>query len=215
MAKAEKVKYAISRRRLNVIVAAVVLFVICLSFVDRYFGGGFREGVLLRVPRAVGAEKYHLKTFKVVKIVDGDTLDIDIADGKYDTTRVRLLGVDTPETKKAGVEIMYYGPEATAFTSSAALGKEVTIVIDTVSDVRDRYGRLLAYVRLEDGSFLNEELIKRGYGYGDVRFAHSRYDKFMELSRQAIESKAGLWQEVKRDQLPRWLQRERPALLAK
>lgn len=210
---AAKLKYAMSRRRKNGIIIGIILFALALICVDRLYTGSFRNEVLLHVPRPEGAGKYHLKTFTVVNIVDGDTLDIDIPDDEYDTTRVRLLGVDTPETKKRGEAIMYFGPEASAFVTEVALGKTVTIIIDTVSDVRDRYGRLLAYVRLESGEILNEEIVKQGFGYADLRFKHNDYDKYIEILDDAIKRKTGLWEEVKREQLPSWLQRERPMLL--
>lgn len=206
-------KYAMSRRRKNGIIFAIIIVVLAIVCCDRLFTESFRKEILLRTPRPEGAAKYHLKTFKVVKIVDGDTLDIDIPDGKYKTTRIRLLGVDTPETKKRGEAIMYFGPQASAFVEEVALGKNVTVIIDTVSDVRDRYGRLLGYIRLEDKIILNEEIVKQGYGYADLRFQHADYKKYLKLQDEAIAAKVGLWKEVKRDQLPKWLQRERPMLL--
>jgi len=206
-------KYAMSRRRKNGIIFAVVIFILGLVAIDRLFTESFRQEVLLRTPRPEGADKYHLKTFKVVKVVDGDTVDLDIPDGKYQTTRIRLLGVDTPETKKRGEPVMYYGPEATAFVKGLTLGRNVTVIIDTVSDVRDRYKRLLGYIRLPDKTILNEQIIERGYGYADLRFDHGDYGKYMQLQKQAIDNKTGLWQTVKRNQLPRWLQKERPMLL--
>jgi endonuclease YncB( thermonuclease family) len=206
-------KYAMSRRCKNGVIFAIILFALGLFCIDRFYGVSLRTEVLLRVPRAEGASKYHLKTFTVVNIVDGDTIDINIPDGKYDTTRIRLLGVDTPETKKRGEAIMYFGPEASAFVTDVALNKKVTIIIDTVSDVRDRYGRLLAYVRLESGAIVNEEIVKQGFGYADLRFKHTDYDKYVEMLDVAIKAKVGLWDQIKREQLPKWLQRERPMLL--
>ncbi|MBW8016519.1 MAG: hypothetical protein FVQ82_10050 [Planctomycetes bacterium] len=206
-------KYAMSRRRKNGIIFAIIVFAVGLICFDRLFTDSFRKEVLLRTPRPEGAAKYHLKTFKVVKVVDGDTLDIDIPDGKYDTTRVRLLGVDTPETKKRGEAVMFFGPEASAFVEEVALGQDVTVIIDTVSDVRDKYDRLLGYIRFADKTILNEEIIKQGYGYADLRFKHGDYEKYLKMQDEAIDAKAGLWKTVKRDQLPKWLQRERPMLL--
>lgn len=206
-------KYAMSRRRKNGIIFVIIIFAMGLICFDRLFTKSFRNEVLLRTPRPEGAKKYHLKTFKIVNVVDGDTVDIDIPDGKYDTTRIRLLGVDTPETKKPGEAIMYFGPEASAFVADISLGKDVVVIIDTVSDVRDRYGRLLGYVRLPNGSILNEEIIKHGYGYSDLRFRHNDYEKYVEMQDEAIAGKVGLWGTVKRDQLPKWLQYERPLLL--
>jgi endonuclease YncB( thermonuclease family) len=206
-------KYAMSRRCKNAIIVVMAIFAVGLVCIDRLYTAPFRREVLLRVPRPAGAAKYHLKTFKVVNIVDGDTVDIDIPDGKYKTTRVRLLGVDTPETKKRGEAIMYFGPEASAFVTGVALGKNVTVIIDTVSDVRDRYGRLLGYIRLPDKTILNEEIIRQGFGYADLRFKHNDYDSYVDMMDSAISGKVGLWKNVERKQMPKWLQRERPMLL--
>ena len=110
-------------------------------------------------------------------------------------------------------EAMYYGAEATAFAKQLADGKEVAVIIDTVSDVRDMYDRLLAYIRLDDGRVLNEELIVNGFAYADLRFRHSQYDRYVRLQQKASQQKTGLWKDVTRDQLPKWLQRESPDLL--
>ena len=205
-------KLAMSRRRKNFIIAAVILFAGALAVLDRLFEDKLRQQTLFRIRYVKGAAKYHLKTFKVVNVVDGDTLDIDIPDGKYKTTRIRLLGVNTPETKNADEEITYSGLKATAFTKENTLGKNVVIIIDTVSGLRDRYGRLLAYVQLADGRILNEEIIKKGKGYADLRFRHGDFYKYAELQDKAIAGKTGLWKNVKRHQLPEWLKGRGPLL---
>ena len=200
------------RRGLIATALLVVAGVVCL---DHYAGRQVRNSPLLAGLRGRDAGKYHLKTFRVVKVVDGDTVDIDIADGEYATTRVRLLGVDTPETKNPKTGPMYFGEEANSFTEDMVLDRQVTILIDTVSDERDRYGRLLAYVKLDDGRVLNAELVAAGFGYADLRFDHSRYDKYASLQEAAIKSGAGLWGNVSRKQLPKWLLRERPGMLGR
>ncbi|MBW8035985.1 MAG: hypothetical protein FVQ79_10225 [Planctomycetes bacterium] len=210
-----KVRYAMSRRFRRGLIAAALLAGVLLILLDHYGGVGFRNNLpVLMGLRGEDAGKYHLKSFRVVKVVDGDTVDINIADGEYATTRVRLLGVDTPETKMPGESPMYYGEQASAFAVELVLGQEVTIVIDTVSDVRDRYGRLLGYVRFGGGRVLNEELIVNGFGYADLRFDHSDYDRYVRLQEEAIEKGVGLWEDVRRDQVPKWLLRERPGLLS-
>jgi endonuclease YncB( thermonuclease family) len=141
-------------------------------------------------------QRYHDREFFVTNVVDGDTLDIDALDGNKLTTRVRLIGVDTPETKKPGTPVMYYGPEASEFTRSAADGKLVTIWLDAAGGTRDRYGRLLAYVRLPDGRVLNEA-----------------YQKYVQLEASAMRNERGLWRDVRREQLPDWLQKKKPKLL--
>ncbi len=159
-------------------------------------------------------KKYDSKTFKVVKVIDGDTIDINIRDGKYPTTRIRLLGVDTPEKKRPTQPPMYYSKEATNFTKKLTLGKNVTIHLDTLNNTRGLYGRLLAYVETDNGQVLNEELVKNGFAYGDSRFIHSQYDKYLDLQKQAISNKAGLWRDVKFNQMPRWVQKNHPNILS-
>ena len=93
------------------------------------------------------------------------------------------------------------------------LNKKVTVIIDSVSDVRDKYNRLLGYIKLQDGSVFNEMLIETGHGYADLRFDHTDFDKYAEIMDQATKYNTGLWQQVKKEQLPNWLKRERPGLL--
>ena len=151
--------------------------------------------------------KYDGKTFTVTKAVDGDTIDIDIPDGKYRTTRIRLLGVDTPETKKPHTPVMYYGPEASKFTADTVLGKKVTVIMDRLSGPRDKYHRLLAYIKLDNGKILNEELISEGFAYAYTPFKHSYYDKYIQLEKTAREQKKGLWEKVTPNQMPKWRQK--------
>jgi len=165
--------------------------------------------------KAYDSEKYHAKTFTVVNVVDGDTADVDVPDGKYEHTRIRLWGIDTPETKSDEFGVMYFGPQAAEFTTKLVLGKPVTIYLDAENRTRDKYDRLLAYVQLPDGKFLNEALVAEGFAYADLRFRHSLYNKYRQLEADARRSEKGLWQKVTREQLPEWLQRERPSLLNK
>ena len=166
--------------------------------------------------KAYDFEKYHKKTFTVLKVVDGDTIDIDVPDGKYNHTRIRLWGIDTPETKNPEVGVMYFGPEAADFTMKSTLGKQVTIYLDkTRTRDNKKYNRLLAYIKLPDGKFLNEVLLTEGFAYADLRFRHSFYHKYKQLDAVAQSQKKGLWLNVTREQLPKWLQRKKPNLLLK
>lgn len=151
-------------------------------------------------------KRYDGKIFRVVKVVDGDTLDIDIADVKNNkpTTRIRLWGVDTPETRHPRLGVMYFGPEASDFAKSVALDKDVTIQLEPFQESRGKYGRLLGYVYLPGGKMLNEELIEQGYGYADERFRHILKDKFGQLQKEAQGQKVGLWKNVQADQWPEW-----------
>ena len=149
--------------------------------------------------------KYHGKSFSVAKVVDGDTIDIDIPDELYEHTRVRLWGVDTPETKSEEFSVMYFGPQAAEFTNKLTLGKTVEVYLDTDKKTRGKYSRLLAYIKLDDGKILNEELLRQGFAYADLRFRHSYYNKYQQLQAAAKSTKKGLWKQVTREQLPEWL----------
>ena len=149
-------------------------------------------------------DKYNGKSFIVVKVVDGDTIDINIPDGNYANTRIRLLGVDTPETEKSPSGAMYYGKEASEFTSKTALGQKVVVVMDEKSKLRDKYHRLLCHIKLANGRILNEELITTGCAYADTRFPHSYYEKYVRLEEAARKEKKGLWGKITIEQMPKW-----------
>ena len=157
-------------------------------------------------------EKYHDKTFTVVKVVDGDTIDIDIPDNSHNHTRIRLWGIDTPETKNNKTGQMYFGHEASEYTNRLVYGKKVTVYLEN-RRTRGKYGRLLGYVQLSDEKFLNEVLVEEGYAYADLRFAHQFYNKYKQLQASAKNQNKGLWRNVTRDKLPQWLQRKEPKLL--
>lgn len=96
----------------------------------------------------------------VEHVVDGDTVDLTFATG---VERVRLLGIDTPETVKPNTPVQCFGPEASARTKALlAPGASVRVARD--AEARDRYGRLLLYVyRSADGMFVNRALVAGGY----------------------------------------------------
>ena len=96
----------------------------------------------------------------VVDVVDGDTIDVRIA-GRDE--RVRLIGIDTPETVDPDRPVGCYGPEASARTKDL-LPAGTAVRLERDVEARDRYGRLLAYVyRSEDGLFVNLSLAVDGY----------------------------------------------------
>jgi len=204
-----------SRRRRAGIIIGCVLLAVVLIVLDH---GGLhrrlrRQSASQEKTAAYDLQKYHAGSFVVVHVVDGDTLDIGVRDGQYRHTRIRLWGVDAPEAHSEELGVMYFGPEAAEFVEKAALQKQVTIYLDEANRTRGRYGRLLAYVQLPGGAFLNELLIAEGLAYADLRFRHSFYNKYKQLQSVARARKRGLWKDVTREQLPDWLKRERPKLL--
>ncbi len=101
-------------------------------------------------------------TARVTSVVDGDTIDVRLADGDEET--VRYIGIDTPETVKPGTPVQCGGPRAHEVNDRLVYGKTVTLRFD--DERRDVYGRLLAYVYLPRANarplFVNAELARRG-----------------------------------------------------
>jgi len=137
----------------------------------------------------------------VSRVVDGDTLRLS------NNEKVRLIGIDTPEmheseklyrdSRKSGQDaktIQALGRRSYAFTKSLVEGKTVRLEFDV--EKRDKYKRLLAYVFLPDGTFVNAEIVKQGYASlmtypPNVKHA----DEFRRLYQQARELRLGLWKE--------------------
>lgn len=151
--------------------------------------------------------RYHNRVFTVVNVVDGDTFDIDMPDRQYETTRIRLWGVDTPEVAGSKAGAMHFGPEASAYAKRTLAGRQVRIVLSPTK-TRGLYGRLLAYVHLvpEDDSF-NELLIENGYAYADWRFPHLLKKRYKTLEKRARRRSVGLWADVQLEDKPAWRQR--------
>lgn len=151
--------------------------------------------------------RYHQQSFLVAKVVDGDTFDIHAPDQGKPVTRIRLWGVDTPEVSRSGKGNMHFGPEASAFAKQTLEDRKVYIVLASKKS-RGKYGRLLAYVFLErGGQMFNEMLLEQGYAYADLRFKHIYYDQFKSIDQRAAKLGTGLWADITLDKMPKWKQR--------
>ena len=126
---------------------------------------------------------------QVERVIDGDTIRVRFEGKSY---TVRLMGVDTPETKHPTKAVEYFGREASAFTKAALEGKTVLLAKDRTGDTVDRYGRLLRYVLL-DGDNFNARLIREGYAHAYRRFPFSKRKEFIQLEEQAKRRGIGLW----------------------
>lgn len=128
--------------------------------------------------------------YKVIEVYDGDTFSIDM-NGK--TERVRMIGVDTPETHHPNRPVQCYGPEASSYTKQLLNGEAVRLEADPTNQNRDRYDRLLRYVYTQDGRLVNQDLISLGYGFEYLTFAFEKSNDFAKLGETARQNKVGLW----------------------
>ena len=157
-----------------------------------------REEVKFKIP--VG-RSFDYTNIVVKRVVDGDTLVL--ASGE----RVRLIGIDTPEihdsnkldrdskrSQQSTSEIKAMGQLSYKFTQDLVEGKAVSLEFDV--ERQDRYKRLLAYVYLKDGTFVNAEIVKEGYASLMTYPPNVKYaDLFLKLYREARENKRGLWKD--------------------
>ena len=128
--------------------------------------------------------------YTVERIVDGDTVVVKI-DGK--SMKVRLVGVDTPETVHPNKPVQRYGKEASRFLSNLLKGEKVYIEWKPDEKI-DRYGRALLYLwRAPDGLFVNLEIVRQGYGHAYTRFPFKHTELFRHYEKKARDAKRGLW----------------------
>lgn len=128
--------------------------------------------------------------YSVSRFVDGDTIAVNM-NGKAE--KIRLIGVDTPETHKPNTPVQCYGPAAAAFTKNSLTGKKFRLVSDSLSTDRDRYDRLLRYIVLTDGTNFNKQLIEGGYGFFYPYFPFTKSDEFAAAQESAKTANRGVW----------------------
>lgn len=125
---------------------------------------------------------------KVTRVIDGDTIEVNL-NGKVE--KVRLILVDTPETKHPRMGVQPFGPEASEFTTKSLDGKTVTLELGTQE--RDKYGRLLAYVWIGDKLF-NKTLLEKGLARVAVYPPNTKYlDEFNAVQGKAKKQAIGIW----------------------
>lgn len=129
-------------------------------------------------------------TYKVIKVVDGDTVDVQV--GKK-VERIRMIGMDTPETVDPRKPVQCFAKEASARAKQLLLGKQVQLVADPTQGERDKYGRLLRYV-ISDGLNFNKRLIAEGYAHEytyNIPYKYQAY--FKQTQKDAQKAQKGLW----------------------
>jgi len=126
---------------------------------------------------------------RVTSVIDGDTIKVEINKAIY---TVRYVGIDTPETVHPSKPVEWMGMEASEANKRLVEGQMVYLEKDVTET--DQYGRLLRYVFLADGLFVNAELVRLGYAQVSTYPPNVRYqDLFLEMEREARENERGLW----------------------
>ncbi len=129
--------------------------------------------------------------YDVVRVVDGDTIDVNI-DGKVE--RLRLIGMDTPETVDPRKPVQCFGKEASAKAKELLSGKKVRLEKDDSQGNRDKYDRLLRYVFLEDGTSFNKKMIAMGYAHEYTYNLPYKYQsEYKQAQKDAEKAGKGLW----------------------
>lgn len=129
--------------------------------------------------------------YKVERVIDGDTFSVNI---RGVNERVRLLGINTPETVDPNRPVQCYGKESSERMKELVLGKLVQLKYDYTQGTRDVYNRLLVYVYLEDGQMVNRKLVAEGYAYEYTYMSPYIYQsEFRQLQNIAHTSGRGLW----------------------
>ena len=131
---------------------------------------------------------------KVDRVIDGDTIEVELDErigGGPALEDVRYIGIDTPESVKPGTPVQCYGNEASEFNHELVEGRRVLLRFDR--ELRDRFGRLLAYVYVGE-TFVNAELLRLGYARTlEIEPNTSNAGRFASLEADAGEAGVGLW----------------------
>lgn len=132
-----------------------------------------------------------IQYYTVDRVVDGDTIVVDINGAPE---KVRFIGVDTPETVDPRKPVQCYGLQASSYVKRLLTGARVGLESDSSQGDKDRYGRLLRYIFLTDGTNLDEQLIAKGYGHEYTYNLPYKYQsQFRQAEDQAKAKKLGLW----------------------
>jgi endonuclease YncB( thermonuclease family) len=173
-----------SRRRKSPYIIVLALILGCGTYFAQH------DGILVSAKKTIVVNQPG--QYPVVHYTDGDTITVSM--NGHDET-IRFIGVDTPETHDPRKPVQCYGPAAAAFTKNtiSAQGSQVRLAADDLSTNRDRYGRLLRYVYLPDGTLFNQMLIAKGYAFYYPYFPFTRSDDFAAAEKQAQDGFKGLW----------------------
>lgn len=128
--------------------------------------------------------------YQVAAFDDGDTIQV-VMEGHNE--KIRMIGVDTPETHDPRKPIQCFGKAAAVFTEKTIGLNRVRLEADPENSNRDRYDRLLRYVYLPDGTLVNKKIIEEGYGFALTAFPFTKLEEFRQAEKSAREQNKGLW----------------------
>lgn len=192
----------LSRKQKKFIRLFFVLMAILIALYSYAYQKGYSRGLAELLPAKSSQSKAAQvqskgqisseKFYSVVHIADGDTIDVLVDDQKV---RVRLLGINSPESVAPNRPVECFGKEASNYISSLISNKSVRLELDPSKPEKDEYGRSLAYLFREDGLFINSQMIESGYAY-EYTYHNERYkyqNDFKLAQAKAQKSMQGLW----------------------
>ncbi len=148
----------------------------------------------------------NLEGLRVVvhEVIDGDTIVVRTPSDKLE--RVRLKGIDAPELARDGEPPAYFAVESKKYLHDRIDGRNVVLQFDG-TELRDRYGRLLAFVYLNENDNINLAMVQFGFAYADRRFSSHLRAKLGQAEGEARGKSRGLWKDVTPEQMPAWRQK--------
>ncbi|HPX52626.1 MAG TPA: thermonuclease family protein [Candidatus Paceibacterota bacterium] len=190
--------------RIVFLIIVIAIFVAIFQFGKEYL---ISKGYLssTNIPRKAFIQDLKFD-YKIIRVVDGDTLEIKRLDGKAvedveKVMKVRLIGINSPESVDPRRPVECFGKEASAYMKNVAEGRVAALEFDFTQNKFDDYGRLLAYIFVKDSGladnnvrFLNEEMIKEGYAYEyTYNYPYKYQAQFKLLENTARINYVGLW----------------------
>ncbi len=177
--------YILKKYKIKIILITII---IVITSIFAYFSNSenslFKKSKIVIIPNQL---------YEILNVIDGDTFDIKVDDKKV---RVRMLGIDTPETVDPRKPLQCFGKEASDNTKKILLNHFVSLKTDFNQPSIDKYNRLLAYIYDENGLLINRYLLENGfareYTYGSP---YSKQKEFKKLEKEAKKKKLGLWGE--------------------
>jgi micrococcal nuclease len=130
------------------------------------------------------------QTASVVAVHDGDTITVRMSGH---TEKIRLVGIDSPELQDERQAYRDAGYAARNYARSRLGGETVTLEAEPRQGDRDAYGRLLRYVILDDGTNINEEMVRKGYAHVYDKFNFTLKPRFKAAEADAKREKLGVW----------------------